>query len=96
MNYDSFIKTITSVSNINSSFEEKTDILNKKINSITIYEITSILKEIGTIPENIEHDSSEEKLYSKATDIILSLCFEFIGLKSNVIATRANSADVIA
>jgi len=48
MNYDSFIKTITSVSDINSSFEEKTDILNKKINSITIYEITSILKEIGT------------------------------------------------
>lgn len=32
-----------------------------------------VVKEIGTIPENIEHDSTEEKLYSKASDILYHL-----------------------
>ena len=48
----------------------------------------------GTIPEKYGHDSSEEKLYSKYTDILLKLAFERIGLKSRVVKERGDSADV--
>lgn len=48
----------------------------------------------GTIPEKYGHDSSEEKLYSKYTDILLKLSFERIGLRARVVKERADSADV--
>lgn len=48
----------------------------------------------GTIPEKYHHDSSEEKLYSKYTDILLKLAFERLGLKARVVKERADSADV--
>ena len=55
-----------------------------------------ILKQIGTIPECIEHDSTEEKLFSKASDAALSRAFRELGLKSTVLKERGDSADVIA
>ena len=48
-----------------------------------------ILGEIGAIPESIEHDSTEEKLFSKVSDIILSRAFIEIGLNSEVLKQRA-------
>lgn len=55
-----------------------------------------IVKEIGTIPENIEHDSTEEKLYSKASDIVLARCFRLLGLSARALDERADSADILA
>ncbi|TXJ60366.1 HindIII family type II restriction endonuclease [Brachyspira aalborgi] len=55
-----------------------------------------ILEEIGAIPESIEHDSTEEKLFSKVSDIVLSRAFIEIGLDSEVLKQRSNSADVFA
>lgn len=55
-----------------------------------------ILGEIGAIPESIEHDSTEEKLFSKVSDIVLSRAFIEIGLNSEVLKQRGNSADVFA
>lgn len=46
------------------------------------------------IPESYEHDSSEEKLYSKYTDALISECFKFFGLNSIVLTERADAADV--
>lgn len=48
----------------------------------------------GTIPEKYGHDSSEEKLYSKYTDILLKLTFERMGLNSRVVKERGDAADV--
>ncbi|MDC9623851.1 HindIII family type II restriction endonuclease [Xenorhabdus sp. XENO-7] len=48
------------------------------------------------IPESYVHDSSEEKLYSKYTDALISECFKFIGLNSIVLTERADAADVEA
>lgn len=59
-------------------------------------EIVPIIKEIGAIPEDIVPSSTEEKLYSKASDMVLSRAFREIGLKSVVLDERSNSADVIA
>ena len=54
------------------------------------------LRLCGAVPEHYGHDSSEEKLYSKYTDAIISEALTAIGLKSAVINVRADSADVQA
>lgn len=54
------------------------------------------LRLCGNIPEKYGRDSSEEKLYSKYTDCLLSLSYEMIGLKSIVLTERADAADVDA
>lgn len=46
------------------------------------------------MPEVFDHDSSEEKLWSKFSDVILATCLNYLGLTSRVIRTRGNSADV--
>ncbi len=56
----------------------------------------SILAQIGAIPESIRHDSTEEKLFVKASDIVLSRAFREIGLKSTVLQKRSDAADVQA
>lgn len=52
------------------------------------------LRLCGSIPETYGHDSSEEKLYSKYTDALLSLAYESIGFDSRVLTERADAADV--
>jgi len=54
------------------------------------------LRFCGVMPEQYIHDSSEEKLYSKYTDAIISESLIAIGLKSTIITARADSADVQA
>lgn len=80
----------------NCTFSRMSNLMVEYINSISFEDFLSILAEIGTIPERIIHDSTEEKLYSKVTDIILSRSFSELGLKSKVLTERANSADVLA
>lgn len=62
----------------------------------TCDEFISILKQIGTIPESIEHDSTQEKLFSKASDAVLARAFRELGLKATVLKERGDSADVQA
>lgn len=52
------------------------------------------LRLCGAIPESYGHDSSEEKLYSKYTDIVIHEAYKAIGLTSHVLRERADSADV--
>lgn len=54
------------------------------------------LRLCGAMPEQYGHDSSEEKLYSKYTDAVICESLTAIGLRSTVIAARADSADVQA
>ncbi|WP_228484234.1 HindIII family type II restriction endonuclease, partial [Leptospira borgpetersenii] len=49
---------------------------------------------IRASPESYGHDSSEEKLYSKYTDALISECFKYLGLNSIVLTERADAADV--
>ncbi len=48
------------------------------------------------MPEVFTHDSSEEKLWAKYSDILLAKAFENLGLQSEVIRMRGDSADVHA
>ena len=52
------------------------------------------LRLCGAIPERYGHDSSEEKLYSKYTDVIIHEAFKAVGFSSLVLQERADVADV--
>jgi type II restriction enzyme len=70
--------------------------LNAEIAKDGLVALLDHLRLCGVIPEVYRRDSSEEKLYSKYTDAVLSLAFSAIGLKSHVVRGRADSADVEA
>lgn len=52
------------------------------------------LRLCGVIPEGYGHDTSEEKLYSKYTDIVIHEAFLWMGFSSIVLKERADVADV--
>jgi type II restriction enzyme len=71
-------------------------LLQKAIFDLRKAEFIPIATEIGAIPEDIRHDSAEEKLYAKVSDIVLAKCFQELGLRASVNKERANCADVLA
>lgn len=92
--FDRFIEKIKEL--FKKEFKCATEEIRKFIDQIPEDEFKVIVKQIGTIPENIEHDSTEEKLYSKASDIVLARCFRLLGLASRALDERADSADILA
>ena len=56
--------------------------LESQIFNLSKKELMPLIIEAGSIPESIKHDSAEEKLYTRATEIILSKSFQEIGLKA--------------
>lgn len=68
--------------------------INGEIEKIGIDAILGHLRLCGAIPERYGHDTSEEKLYSKYTDVVIHEAFSAIGLQSLVLKTRADVADV--
>ncbi|MFS0695872.1 HindIII family type II restriction endonuclease [Streptomyces nitrosporeus] len=59
-------------------------------------DFSALLVRAGCIPERYSHDSSEEKLYAKAMDVIVAESFRRLGYDAEVSQERANSADVVA
>ena len=76
-------------------FEEAARFFEDKIFSLNKKEFLPLVIETGTIPEQIEHDSSEEKLFAKIADIVLAKCFHELGMAAEVIKRRSNCADVL-
>jgi len=77
-------------------FKNSSDYLETIIYNLDIKNLIPIITEIGSIPEDVGHDSSEEKLYAKVSDIVLAKCFRELGLKASVNKERSNCADVTA
>ena len=90
--YNDILEMIQSASD--KDFETASKLLEEYIVDDTNF--IGTLKQIGTIPETIIHDSTAEKLFSKASDAVLSRAFREVGLKSTVLKDRNNSADVLA
>ena len=90
--YTDILGAISNAASMN--FEDASALLENCVNEDATFVET--LKQIGTIPEIFEHDSTEEKLFSKASDAVLSRAFREIGLKSTVLKERGDSADVLA
>lgn len=70
--------------------------LKNDINSLGVERLVNHLRLCGDIPEWYKHDSTEEKLYSKYTDALLSESYNFLGLNSIVLSERGDAADVEA
>jgi len=89
---------IEEIRKLSGNFGDDYDKLEKKLTEevrkggVTV--LIDHLRLCGSIPESYRHDSSEEKLYSKYTDCLLSLTYQTLGLKSLVIKERADVADV--
>lgn len=79
-----------------TEFKHATADIRTFIDQTPIIDFKEIVKQIGTIPESIEHDSTEEKLYSKASDIVLARCFREMGMAAKALDERGDSADIIA
>jgi type II restriction enzyme len=85
------IDFIFNISNKHNAFE----ILEKRLKGTTKKQVQKRLIECGVLPEIFNHDSSEEKLWAKYSDILLSLSLNFLGIPSEVIRIRGDSADVL-
>lgn len=91
---------IEEIRKLSGNFGNDTDRLEKEleaeINTNGISILIDHLRLCGNIPESYGHDSSEEKLYSKYTDVLLSLTYKALGMNSLVLKERADAADVEA
>ncbi len=74
--------------------ENAFDILEETLAEITKDELSSSLLECGIIPELLEHDSSEEKLWAKYCDILLAQTWTHLSIPAEVLRARGDSADV--
>ncbi|WP_420629041.1 HindIII family type II restriction endonuclease [Candidatus Leptofilum sp.] len=68
--------------------------LSQEISENGIAALLGHLRLCGAIPEGYRHDSSEEKLYSKYTDVVIHEAFKAMGFTSLVLKERADVADV--
>lgn len=68
--------------------------LDSEIRRDGVLALTEHLRLCGSIPERYGHDTSEEKLYSKYTDVLLAETYRYIGLTSHIMQERADAADV--
>ncbi len=91
---------IKEIRNLSGNFGDDSNKLEKELEiEIEKNGISSLIDHLrlcGNIPESYGHDTSEEKLYSKYTDCLLSLAYSSLGLKSLVLKERADAADVEA
>lgn len=92
--FDELIDIILKLAELD--FRQATEKIRHFADQIAFENFKEIVKQIGTIPEIIEHDSTEEKLYSKASDIVLARCFRELGMASRALDERGDSADIIA
>lgn len=96
MLFDELLEKLNTYSKT-TNFKTASSLLNDEILKISSKgDFEHILQNIGTIPEEIKQNSTEEKLFAKMSDSVLSKAFQLLGLKSVVMTDRANAADVLA
>jgi len=74
--------------------EKVEDEISQEIEKDGINSLLGHLRLCGAIPERYSHDSSEEKLYSKYTDVVIHEAYSRMGFNSLVLKERADVADV--
>jgi hypothetical protein len=89
---------IEKIALLENNFSENAKLIEKELQEEILKFGSAVLLDhirlCGDIPESYSHDSTQEKLYSKYTDALLSETFKYIGLKSFVLEERADAADV--
>ena len=80
----------------NNDFISSSNEMQNIVFSLSKNEVVDLITDIGIIPEDISHDSSEEKLYSKTSDIMFAKVLECMDFDVNVLRERADAADIVA
>ncbi len=86
----SIIDTIRQLTHQENAFER----LEKAFAKINRKTLSKNIIECGIIPEMFSAGSSEEKLWSKLSDIMLAAALSQLGIKTRVLGARGNAADV--
>lgn len=94
MKFEELKKAISDHSKV--SFPVGSARLQELIFALPKADIIELISQIGAIPEYIRHDSTEEKLYTKVSDILLAKSLIELNLEAQVLSQRADCADVIA
>ena len=91
---------VSYIQSLAGSFDENSDNVAARLRSEIMRGASGVLLDhlriCGAVPEQYGHDSTQEKLYSKYTDSVVSESFAAIGLNSVVVSARADAADVQA
>lgn len=82
--------------NTNLDFAIASNNLQNILFNLSRIDVLSLITEIGIIPEDIGHDSSEEKLYTKVSDILFAKALKEMNFEVTVLRERSNCADIIA
>lgn len=77
-------------------FQQASNQLQNTIFGLKKADVLELIVEIGTIPEDIVHDSTEEKLYTKVSDILFAKALKEMNLEVTVLTQRADCADIVA
>lgn len=80
----------------NDDFTTASAEMQEVVFALTKEDVTELIIDIGVIPEDIAHDSSEEKLYSKTSDIIFAKALQCMDFDVEVLRERADAADIVA
>jgi len=97
MTFADLLKIITTKrAALPGAFESVCQELEDRIFRIETSSLEKLIAEIGAIPESIDHDSTAEKLFAKAADIVLAKSLQELGLRATVNKERADCADVVA
>lgn len=70
--------------------------LEKEVSKFSRLDLSNNIIDCGILPEMFTHDSSEEKMWAKYSDVVFATFFTHMGFDSEVLGTRGNSADVLA
>jgi len=87
---------IIQTSNQGDTLEARSVSMQKYLEALSDAEIGLLLREAGFIPEAYAHDSSEEKAYAKAMDVVVAETLRRFGYATEVSKARSDSADVTA
>lgn len=90
------LKLIYEVSDLKLNFKSQSEIIEKFIDDQDRNGIIELVRFIGVLPESIKAGSSQEKLFSKAGDIILAKSLCLLNLNSKPLEQRSNAGDVVA
>lgn len=96
MTFDTLLTTIDSlVADRAKSFPDKSKAIVAAIGQLSVNECISLGHQIHVIPERFGHDSTEEKLYAKASDAIVASTLAHLGFTTRVLEERGDAADII-
>jgi hypothetical protein len=84
------------VANEDLDFAAKAHAVTARLSELTDEECVALGLNIHVIPEQYGHDSTEEKLYAKASDALVSSMLKHFGLTTRVLDERGDAADVVA